>query len=218
MKETCKLAAGYNWFSVGSFRDITMNENIIHVPTFMKTVKWAEEYFLKSDQSYNCEYKMAAWVKKSLSDVEKEFFRLPDREQEPGIGWEIRDIPYVYGRNGESVPMEVLNRLEGNQRFFNRKWQMIGSHDNKDRLAFWLQIRRSVSYTDFLEKEEHFGRWLEAARRGLPWNIEEKNLSRLTRLLREKPVRTKKFLPLKAFFKSGNGKDDYVNRRSGVWR
>lgn len=190
-----QIAAGYSWFSVGTMRDVTLNENIFRVDRFIDSADDAERYFLSSDQSYNCEYKMAWWVNRVTKENADLFFRLPDREQEPGIGWEIKDLPGVYHKDGKTVPPDVWMKLEHNSRFFNRKWQMIGSHDNTSRMFYWRQIRNSVPYAAQLEECHHFARWMAAAATGSPWNKEDVNLSRATRQLRPRPVRTKKELP-----------------------
>jgi hypothetical protein len=195
-----KLAAGYNWFTVGSFRDITMNENILNVRHFMPTVDEAEKYFLSSDQTYNCEYKMAWWMRKAIPDIESQFFRLPDREQEPGVGWEVKDIPMIYEKRNEPVPAEVMANLVHNHRFFNRKWKMIGCHDIASRYFYWLQLRSTVPYAEKLERCEHFNRFLHAATKKLPWNKQEMNYSRITRTMRPKPVMTEKSMPRKLYW------------------
>ncbi|MFK9985599.1 hypothetical protein ACJEM7_25465, partial [Escherichia coli] len=76
-----QIAAGYSWFSVGTMRDVTLNENIFRVDRFIDSADDAERYFLSSDQSYNCEYKMAWWVNRVTKENADLFFRLPDREQ-----------------------------------------------------------------------------------------------------------------------------------------
>lgn len=190
-----QIAAGYNWFSVGTMRDITLNENIFRVDSFVDSTNEAEKYFLKSDQSYNCEYKMAWWVNRVINGNSNLFYRLPDREQEPGIGWEIKDLPSIYHKKNESVPDDLWLKLENNSRFFNRTWQMIGSHDNTSRMFYWRQIRKSVSYYKQLEECEHFSRWVHAANSCLAWNKLDTNASRITRQMRPRPIRTKKELP-----------------------
>lgn len=191
-----QVAAGYNWFSVGTMKDITMNENIVRVDRFLPSVEDAERYFVSSDQRYNCEYKMAWWVNRVIGDDPDLFFRLPDREQEPGIGWEMKDLEDVYRRTtGAGVPADVWANQQHNSRFFNRKWQMIGSHDNTTRLYYWHQIRGAVPYSRQLEDGPQFGRWLRAAAAGSPWNKNDVNVSRATRILRPRPVRTTKTMP-----------------------
>lgn len=196
LDRTGLVAAGYNWFTVGTMNDITMNENILKVDAFAPSAATAERYFLRSDQAYNCEYKMAWWVRRvTKSDHGDGFFRLPDREAVPGIGWEAADVPKAYEKFGTNVPVEVWGRLEYNNRFFNRKWQMIGSHDNQSRLFHWRQIRSAVPYAEELEKCHHFGRWLDAATNNLTWNKTEVNESRNTRQRRIKPIRTSTQMP-----------------------
>ncbi len=196
MNTNHRIVAGYNWFSVGTMRDITLNENIFRVKRFIDSVDEAEKYFLKSDQSYNCEYKMAWWINRIINGDVNLFYRLPGREQEPGIGWEIKDIPEIYEKDGKNVPVDVWKKLEHNSRFFNRNWQLIGSHDNTSRLFYWKQIRTSVSYCSQLEKCEQFARWIDAANTCSEWNKPDVNASRITRQMRQRPVRTKKKIPM----------------------
>lgn len=200
MEARKKLASGYCWFGVNTFNDITLNENILNVPHFQKTIVEAERYFASSDQAYNCEYKMAWWMRRSLPDLSRQFFRLPGREQEPGIGWENKDLPIVYSQRNESPPSDWMMKLLENERFFNRKWQLIGSHDNASRLGFWNRIKNEVPYASELMKKEQFARWHTAATDGTSWNKPHVNVSRATRTIRRKPVRTKKSLPRKLLF------------------
>lgn len=195
MKSCGQIAAGYSWLSVGTMRDITLNENIFHVNHFLPSVLDAEKYFLSSDQSYGCEYKMAWWVNRAIKNNSDLFYRLPDREQDPGIGWEIQDLPTICSKNGDSIPHELWLKLAHNSRFFNRNWQLIGSHDNVSRLFYWNQIKNHVPYSSQLEECEYFSKWLKAARTNSPWNKPNVNESRLTRQLRPRPIRTKKDLP-----------------------
>jgi hypothetical protein len=190
-----KIAGGYSWLSVDSMRDVTLNENIFDVDYFLNTVSDAESYFLKSDQTYGCEYKLAWWINRATKYDSSLFYRLPDREQEPGIGWEVKDIPAIYEKKGIDIPSNLPAKLESNSRFFNRKWQLIGSHDNVSRYFYWNQIRKNVPYADQLEESEEFGRWINAVKNGLQWNKPSMNESRTTRLTRVRPIRTRKELP-----------------------
>ncbi len=192
------LCAGYNWFSVGTHHDITMNEVFVSVPEFSATMDKAEKYILESDQRFNCEYKMAWWMRQTLENPDRQFYRLPDREQEPGIGWEVQDIPGVYANRGQEVPTELWTKLEHNNRFFNKKWQMIGSHQNMARYLYYRQIRDDIPYSAELERKYHFNRWMRAALTRGRWNSETYNKSRCERLHRETyPIRTENPLPRK---------------------
>jgi hypothetical protein len=196
LDESGKLAAGYNWFGCGTFNDITMNELFVSVPAFLATADEAEEYIAASDQRYNCEYKMAWWVRRTLSDLAAQFYRLPGREFDPGVGRLIQDYLPLFERKKEALPAGFWERLNDNNRFFNREWQMIGSHNNLSRLVYWTWIRDAVPYAAELERLPHFNRWLVAASSNRPWNSRRPNLSRLGRQDRRYyPIRTQLALP-----------------------
>jgi hypothetical protein len=198
MVENDQWCAGYNWFSSGTFNDITMNECFVSVPRFLETLGAAEEYVRRSDQRYNCEYKMAWWARQTVGDMGRRFYRLPGREIFPGIGWLLHDYVPLFERNGMAVPEGFWERLNSNNRFFNREWQLIGSHLNIPRLMYWSQIRAEVPYADRLERCHHFSRWLWAATNNLTWNSRRPNSSRLVRTSRDDyPVRTLKQLPFR---------------------
>lgn len=165
------LCAGYNWLNVGTYHDITLNQLYFHIPSFYATADDAEAYFKRSTPGYLCEYKMPRWVKKTCHKLEQQFYRLPGREQEPGIGWERKDIPSAFLSRGMKPPMGFWERLENNNRFFNAEWQMIGSHDVVSRLLYWRKIRGDVPYAKQIEKDHHFARFMEAARNRKSWNL-----------------------------------------------
>ena len=176
MAQTNKIAAGYSWLEVDSFSDIAMNENILSVASFMTDIDEAEKVFAIQDGA-NCETKMAWWVRKTLMDKDK-FFRLPGREQQPGIGWHINDAPDICKQRKIMVP-DMWRTFPTNNRFFNQEWQMIGSHDNASRNYYWQVIRNVVPYRSQLEEGPHFRRWLLATRYFMPWNKQEVNWSRI---------------------------------------
>jgi hypothetical protein len=177
MKSKGYLCAGYNWLNVGVFHDITLNQVYFDVKAFEKTADDAESYFKRSQPGFLCEYKMSRWVRRTLpTNIERYFYRLPGREQEPGIGHERRDLWNAFKAKGMQIPLGFWERLENNNRFFNLDWQMIGSHDVGSRLSYWRKIRSLVSYGKSIEKETHFARFIEAARNNDPWNVKVKSL------------------------------------------
>lgn len=166
------ICGGYNWLNAGAYHDITLNQVYLHVNQFMATSSDAEQYFLRSPKDFLCEFKMARWIKRTCSDISKQFYRLPGREQEPGIGYMREDIPGAFQGKGMSIPEGFWEQLEKNNRFYNEKWQLLGHHDNPSRLLCWRRIRHFVPYAKTLEKEKHFARWLRACREKLPWNLD----------------------------------------------
>jgi hypothetical protein len=168
------LCAGYNWLNVGTYHDITLNQVYFNVPAFEKTANDAEAYFLRSAKNFLCEYKMARWVKNTCPDIKNQFYRLPGREQEPGIGWERKDIYGAFASKSMNIPVGFWEKLEKNNRFFNHKWQMIGSHDNASRLIYWRKIRGEVPYSRKIEKDKHFTRFLESTRTNKQWNLPDR--------------------------------------------
>jgi hypothetical protein len=171
MEEKGYLCAGYSWMGVNSDKDITLNQLYMNVKAFSETVDDAESYFLRSGRGFICEYKMSRWVKRTLKNLNTQFYRLPDREQIPGIGWEEKDLPGAFEAFGIKIPDNYWEALEENNRFFNRKWQLIGSHDNESRLSYWRKIRSEIPYSHKIEKDYHFSRWIEATREKKPWNL-----------------------------------------------
>jgi len=165
------LCAGYNWLNVGTYHDITLNQLYFHVPSFYKTADDAESYFKRSMPGYICEYKMPRWIKKTCKNLEKEFWRVPGREQEPGIGWERKDLYGAFATKQLNIPIGFWEKLENNNRFFNLEWQLIGSHDVASRLIYWRKIRNLVPYSKKIEKDFHFSRFIDAARNNKPWNL-----------------------------------------------
>ena len=165
------LCGGYNWLNVGTYHDITLNQLYMHVPSFMKTVDDAEAYFRRSPENFLCEYKMARWIKRTCRNLSHEFYRLPGREQEPGVGWERKDIIRAFMVKGISIPQGFWDRLENNNRFFNSEWQLIGSHDIISRLNYWRKIRAKVPYGRDIEKEPNFSRFVECVKANRLWNL-----------------------------------------------
>lgn len=153
--------AGYNWLSVNSNIDYTLNELFLRVKDFTKTIDYAENYFTTS-RPWTLEYKMATWINYTTNS----FYRIPGREQEPGIG-HLGDIEGLLEKSGIPVE-ETREKLKNNNRWFNRAWQLIGSHDIADRMEYYNSIRNEIPYHEELEKEKHFSRWLNMPN---TWNI-----------------------------------------------
>jgi hypothetical protein len=188
LKDSQYLCGGYNWLSVGVYHDVTLNQLYLHVPSFYKTIDDAEAYFMRSSPLYLCEYKIPRWLKKTCTNIEKQFYRIPGREQEPGVGHERKDIYGAFQAKGiKHAPIGFWERLENNNRFFNFEWQMIGSHDVESRLVYWRKIRNLVPYGKQIEKDKHFSRFMEAARKGLPWNLPPGKPEPTAELPRKKP-------------------------------
>lgn len=208
MEEGNKVAAGYNWFGVGTFDEFSMNENIFRVADFIESVDMAEKRFLALSKFTSCEMNLSWWVKHVLKDLNKEFLRLPNREQKPGIGFEVGQVESAWKQQfKEQVPEDHWKLLADNQRFFNRQWQMIGSHDNTSRNYFYQQIKHEIPYREQLEKCFHFSRWLRAVQYGLQWNKPGVNHSRQNQLYRKKEVKTKKIFPRKIIYPKVPAKD-----------
>jgi hypothetical protein len=171
MQENNKKVAAYNWLTVGTMVEFALNEMILHVPTFMSTIEDAEHYFRLSSNKFLCELKMSRWIKRTLEDIDNEFYRLPNREQEPGIGYEKETLPEIFNIQGKVMPPDIWKWQENNTRFFNREWQLIGSHNNYQRYIYYHKIRKDIPYADELEKEEHFARWIYSVQNAKEWNL-----------------------------------------------
>lgn len=89
----------------------------------------------------------------------------------PGIGYEVESIPLLFEQMKTNLASNWKDMYVDNQRFFNRKWQMIGSHSNYERIKFYRDIRKDIPYVKELEKEIHFNRWLTTTLNGQNWNI-----------------------------------------------
>lgn len=164
------LCGGYSWLNVGVNYDITLNQVYLHVPSFYKTITDAENYFKNSSQRFLPEHKLPRWIKKTCN-FEKDFYRLPGREQEPGIGWERKEIPSIFRSKQMRVPFGFWEKLENNNRYFNSEWQLIGCHNIGDRLFYWEKIKHLIPYAKQHEKDHHFRRLSHAVQNNLPWNL-----------------------------------------------
>lgn len=198
-----KDVAGYNWLSCGTMAEFAMNELWLRVDKFAPSVDEAERYFLSSTDKYLCELKISKWIRQVLDKDFSRFYRLPHREVWPGVGFQRETLPQVFAAMGETMPDEFLEKMEDNHRWFNRKWQLIGSHSNSQRYRFYWDLRRDIPYGRNLEKENHFARWLTTIGT-TSWNLpEEKSkepnpqaVARQPLLLRRLPHRTiPKMLP-----------------------
>lgn len=157
-----KVISAYNWFGINYKREFALNEMCLHVPSFMKTIDWAEKYFLDSNDKLLCEFKVAKWIRKTT----KEFYRLPFREIYFGIGNDPLIIAKILESKGFTVNDPFFDLFKDNNRYFNRKWQLLGCHDNKERLKLYKEL--FFPYKEQLEKEKHFSRWLKDE----PWNLQ----------------------------------------------
>ncbi len=64
---------------------------------------------------------------------------------------------------------DVEKELEVNNRFYNERWQLIGSHDNRERFYFWDKIREKVEYK--IENMPCFQGFLDSYHHNTPWNV-----------------------------------------------
>lgn len=167
MEENNYLCSGYSWLNVESYDDITLNQLYLHVPSFYSTSDDAEKYFKNVKPNLVSEYKLPYWVKKTCKDLRKEFYRLPGREQIPGVGYHANTLSYVFKLLNKEPPKDLWEKLNDNNRFFNRKWQLIGSHNNTQKRAYYDSIKEDISYHHDLETQKHFSRWLK----GGTWNL-----------------------------------------------
>lgn len=159
------LCMGYNWFSVNSFMDFALNEIYLHVETFHDIVNEMEYDFLYGKKLL-CEFKIAKWFQK----FRKGFYRLPERERFPGIG-HVENIDEIFVAKNIIKPNNFLDIAKTNNRFFNKKWQLIGSHNNLERLFYWQSIQNDVEYASDLVKCTSFIRWFDAATLDKSWNF-----------------------------------------------
>jgi len=159
-----KHVGAYNWISVGTNIEFAMNELCLKVSVFASHLDRAEEQFKSLSANIPCEMKIAKWINK----ITKSLYRMPDREQWPGIG-QFGDF-YGIPREAERLPPgekeAYLEKWKNNNRFFNRSWQLIGSHDNAQRHKLYQEIRNLIPYHVELEQEPDFSRWLSSSQ----WN------------------------------------------------
>jgi hypothetical protein len=161
--------AGYSWFSHSTNQDYALNEITFHVPTFMPFIDSMENSFIHSSQEMLCEFKIARWINRIVP--EHKLLRLSDRERYPGIGNNFESLEILETMKRINLPENWREKWKDNQRFFHRGWQMIGSHEQKERLEFYNLIRNEISYAESLEQKSEFRRWLFAAKNNLPWNL-----------------------------------------------
>lgn len=171
LETTGKHIAAYNWLTHDSTTEFAMNEMYMRVKQFASTSSDAERYFLNSNSRFLCELKMTRWIKRSIDFNFDGLYRLPGRENEIGVGYEVDSLTEVI-KTREKVPSEEFwKSLEDNSRFFNRAWQLIGSHNNYERYNYYYKIRSDIRYANELEKLPHFARWLHCTRHGKEWNL-----------------------------------------------
>lgn len=175
--------AAYNWFSTESREEFAMNELFVRVDKFAPTADKFEKFFYNSDKKVLCEWKIAKWI----NDTTDKIYRIPGRERNPGIGHEAGIIRWYY-RNvfKQQVPLELWEQYEVNNRYYNKEWQLIGSHDNRQRYLYWNRLKTDVVYSDQLCAEYNFSRWLTAAKNGSDWNMPVRGKRTPKRLIRKK--------------------------------
>lgn len=166
-----KDIAAYNWLSKDSMLEFALNEMYLRVNVFAPTVDDAENYFRLSKSTALCELKVSKWIKKVIGKNNDRFYRLPGRELDPGVGYEVETLPEVFRQYGMPMPDDLPKILESNQRFFNKEWQLIGSHDNYKRYRYYSKIRQDIGYHQELERQKHFSRWLESIGTAKKWNL-----------------------------------------------
>jgi len=185
-------SCGYNWFSLNVHTNFAMNQLYADVNKFFEFVDEVEHEFIRSPLKVLCEFKIGDWILKSIGSWYN-FYRLPGRERFPGVGHSKTAVEYIYREILKSpIPPNIFDGYEDNNRFFNRKWQLIGSHSNNQRLILWNQIKEEVEYHKELEKEDNFKRWIEAAQERKIWNLKKEiSVAKRGRLVSNKVYRPK---------------------------
>jgi hypothetical protein len=161
-----KVAAGYSWLDPA---DLTLNELWLDVPTFAPLAFDFEERIRLSGPADLCERLAGAWVSEVVGGG-MGFQRLTERESYPPVGWLDKDLRMAAIYNPDAFPPGFWSVRADNNRFFCRRWLLIGSHDNGERLAYWRKVRDEVPIRAEMERGQAFRRWLHAAEGGLPWN------------------------------------------------
>lgn len=164
-------ASAYNWFTMKTNREFAMNELCLRVEPFMKNIDYMYDYFLSSNDKLFCEFKMAKWINRTT----QRFYRLPHREEDYGIGNGHEYLSIILKYQNIDPGQSFWDNYKINNRYFNSRWQLIGSHDNKNRFDLYQSIRNKIPYRNSLEKEPHFSRWLEMKE----WNIETSETERI---------------------------------------
>lgn len=176
-------AGGYNWFSVNTYDDFAMNHLYLHVPSFNNLDKvdflnsrFAKEFkqkFMSPSGEILCEFKLSKWIMDNIE--ENEFYRIPNRERNPGIGHDRSALAYIYNKMlNMPIPESILFGYNDNNRWFNLEWQMICSHSNITRYGMWQYIKPNVSFAKKIEKDRYFKKWLKVSSTGGDWNIKIK--------------------------------------------
>lgn len=169
MMDFGKVAAGYCWLTSAGFDDLTLNELWLDVRTFAPLADAFEARVRSSGPVDLCERLAGAWVREAVGDG-LGFLRLTERESWPPVGLLDKDLRVAAIYRPDVFPAGFWAARADNCRFFCRKWLMIGSHDNGERLAYWRMIRDEVPIREEMEKGQAFRRWLHAAENDLPWN------------------------------------------------
>lgn len=152
------LMAGYNWLGCNEMYEFALNELYLNVNAFYNTLH-SIEVMLEQQTNVLCEFKFAKWARKA---TQKNIYKIPGREMSPGVGNEDSHL-----RRLGITDKAVWEERKINNRFFNKKWQLIGSHDNVERKKYYRSIRNDINYHLSLEEEKHFKRWLKESK----WNI-----------------------------------------------
>lgn len=162
MEKNNYLFAGYNWLTFKNYSEFSLNECWCNVDSFYPHLDAVEQYFRQESNSVVCELKLPKLVNLATKFDNSRIYKMPDREQEFGVGYEDETLQL-----GKGILVErgfdwdrLMREREDNTRFFNRKWQMIGSHDNEERHRYYRQIRGDIPYRDELESRENFSHWL----------------------------------------------------------
>jgi hypothetical protein len=166
-----KDVGGYNWLTCNTFQEFAMNELYLRVSKFVPHIEEAKKYFIESDDRHLCEFKLGKWLRSVLGKGFEKFYRLPDREFDPGVGYEPDTMCTVFRSMNIKIPDGFWEMLEDNNRFFSKKWQMIGSHNNYQRYRYYSLLRQHIPYSNALEKLPNFKRWTDNSMNGKEWNL-----------------------------------------------
>jgi hypothetical protein len=160
MEKNNYLCAGYNWLTCNSFIEFAFNENWFLVDAAIEHLDEVEKYFIGRTKGLFCELKLPKLINMVIGFNGNRFYRLPDREQVLGVGYEEDSLDMIRTRTGNVIDWEKLKEdRKINNRFFNKKWQMIGSHSNKERHMYFNQIKNDIGYLEELKTREDFIRW-----------------------------------------------------------
>lgn len=149
---------GFNWFTRDTHEDFSLTDCYLDVSAFGRHVEEFSYYTAMEDRHAACEHKLASWVRRADPGFVR-FHRLAGRERVPSISWVREEVDLGLGRMGLTRPANYNDR--DNNRFFNKEWQLIGDHDDRERRENYSYVRGDVPYVDWLEKQPFFRSWLE---------------------------------------------------------